>query len=166
MRIYKFFDTDLSGIEEYDISGEHYLTLLTTCFKYCSTVAVIISPDCTADIELWEKYRIPLTDNVRKAYCHYGHISNEAPQKIGNYEIRHYQLNQYLNNMILSHTDSLFKWLCGWGYNNPNDLTFFRADGSIFFSSIVHEGVCTLFPNEYEDITDILNHGHWILMSH
>lgn len=162
MNIYKFYDTDISGREEYDISGMQYITLLMTCFKYCTTVAVIISPEFVDNLDQWEVHRIPLTSNVQTAYSHYGNISQDNPCHIGSYEIRHYQLNDDLKRLILSHTDSIFKWICGWGHNNPNDITFFRLDGSVFFSSIIHEGECTLSPTEGEDITDVLNQGGWM----
>lgn len=161
MSVYKFFDTDVFGKEEYDISGKHYLMLLMTCFKYSATVSVIISPEYVDDIQEWEVYRIPITANVQKAYRHYGNVSKEKPNYIGEYEIRHYLLNDKLQRLIISHTDSIFKWICGWGNNNPNDLVFFRLDGSVFFSSVVHEGECTLFPTKDEDISDVLNQGFW-----
>ena len=113
MNKYKFFDTDISGKEERDISGIHYATLLTMCFNYCTTVAVIISPEFVDNLEQWESCRIPSTSNVQAVYRHYGNVSQGKPSHIGPYEIRHYRLNEHLQRMILSRTDSVFKWICG-----------------------------------------------------
>ena len=58
-------------------------------------------------------------------------------------------------------TDSIFKWMTGRGYDNPDDLTFIRADGTRFFSSIIHEGVCCLTVRDDEDVSGILALGEW-----
>ena len=161
MRIYKFYDTDLTGQEDYDIAGDQYKNLLKLCFKHSSTVSVIISPNYVDNIQSWEKYQIPVTPNVQNVYYHYGQPSSENPNKIGHYEIRHYRLDGGLQDLLISHTDSIFKWTYAWGYNNPDDLAFFRPDGSVFFSSIVHEGECTLSINEGEEVRGFISDDYW-----
>lgn len=161
MSTYQFSDTDLYGQADYDIIGEQYQELLNTCFRYCSTFAVILAPGTSADISTWEPYRIPVTTTVREVYCHYGKPSAENQDHIGHYEIRYYRLNAILMQMISQKTQSLFSWISGWGLDNPNDPTFFREDGSVFFSSVIHEGICTLFPVGDEDVTGIISNGLW-----
>lgn len=162
MGIYKFFDTDITGHEDYDISGKAYQKLIQTCFQYCTTVSVIISPNFIDDLAAWEPYRIPKPANSEMVYCHYGVPSPENANRINDYEIRYYRLVLPMQELILSRTESIFQWVCGWGYNNPDDITFYRADGSVFFTSVIHEGECTLSPRADENIKDIITQEHWI----
>ena len=41
------------------------------------------------------------------------------------------------------------------------DLTFYRADGSIFFESTTHEGYCDLFPRDDEDVSELVSKEGW-----
>lgn len=162
MKSYRFFDTDANGTADYDITGAQYRRLLDVCFQYCTTFSVIIMPGCfTQSISDWEIYRIPVTPSVQLAYRHYGKPSAEALSKVGSYEIFHYRLTPSMKQMISKQTNSLFSWVSGWGYNNPSDPVFYREDGSIFFSSLIHEGECTLSPIESEDVSQIISDGLW-----
>lgn len=160
MRVYKFYDSDITGHNELDISGEQYQQFLQVCFQYCATVSVLITPDFDGNIDLWDIYRIPVLPNVQNTYCHYGVPSSKKPDWINRFEIRHYRLTAQMQKLIQSQTNSLFSWTYYYGYHNPDDLAFYRADGSIFFSSVVHEGECTLYLRENEDLSDILSQEH------
>ncbi|MBE6625537.1 MAG: hypothetical protein E7622_07885 [Ruminococcaceae bacterium] len=59
-------------------------------------------------------------------------------------------------------TDSIFKWIDGWGFKNPEDPCFYRDDGSAFFTSVIHEGVVKLTPRENEDVSKIISNPLWI----
>lgn len=48
------------------------------------------------------------------------------------------------------------------GFKNPEDPVFYRDDGSVFFSSIIHDGKCFLFPTDSENISDIVSSDHWV----
>lgn len=159
---YNFYDTDPMGCEEYDIAGSDYCTLLETCFHYCTTFSLLVDLQCENSSMLianLEKYRLPVTDEVRHVYDHYGQFEGD---KLRNYEIRHYDLTDTVKREILAVTDSIFKWICGWGYNNPADPAFYREDGSVFFCSLIHEGVCTLSPREGEDVEQVIGGKMWI----
>lgn len=164
MGIYKFFDTDTTGREEYDIAGEDYRNLLKTCFRYSASFSVLLSPNYEDQLHAWEPFRIPTTQYVHDVYRHYGVGTSLDFDHIGCYEVRHYKLDHCLQQLILLHADSLFKWICGWGHNNPDDIAFFRADGSVFFSSIIHEGECTIYPTMEEDVGEIVAHANWIMV--
>ena len=164
MTVYKFFDTDSTGQKEYDIAGSHYRILLKTCFAYCNTFSVMINYTVRACVSVFdgiEEYRLPITKNITRAYRHYGDFS-ENKHKNGAYEIRHYKLCPETQKILIDITDSIFKWIYGWGYSNPEDPAFYRADGSVFFCSTIHEGECTLLVNEGENIADIVSCGPWI----
>lgn len=164
LNIYKFFDSDITGQAEYDISGEQYQQLLRSCFKYCATVSVIISLNCLERVHLWEPYRIPVTPDVQKVYSHYGVQMDGDACKTDSYEVRHYLLTSQMKRMLQDCTTSLFQWTCAWGHNNPDDISFYRSDGSVFFSSLIHEGECTLFLRENENLRAVISQEGWILV--
>lgn len=159
MAIFRFFDTDETGKADYDIADEQYQELLQTCFRYSATVSVILSPQFSGDIQAWEPYRIPVPPNVQRVYAHYGQAAGDWIQE---FEIRHYRLDQRMQNLLLTYTKSMFQWLCGWGYDHPNDPAFFRSDGSVFFYSVIHEGHCTLQPRRDEDASGVISQARWI----
>lgn len=150
MRNFVFYDSDPGGHVERDVSGQQYEDLLKSIFEYAYSFSVILSPYFKDDIAHWDKYRIKPRAEVFEVYSHYGIPKPQAADKIGDYEIRYYRLCPELCEMILDRTDSVFKWLCGWGYNNPDDPCFYRADGTLIFSSIIHEGECSLVLKETE----------------
>lgn len=164
LNIYKFFDSDIAGQAEYDISGERYQQLLQSCFKYCATVSVIVSLNCLERIQPWEPYRIPVTMDVQKVYSHYGLPEDGSTSKTDSYEVRHYMLTSQMKRMLQDYTTSLFRWTCAWGHNNPDDISFYRLDGSVFFSSLIHEGECTLFLKQNENLHAVISQEGWILV--
>lgn len=160
--IYTFYDTDPNGHLELDIDGAAYYQLLSACFKYCTTFSMLVSQNLSNDprIKALEKYRLPVTKNVLDAYQHYGDCKNMNCVGAKS-EIRHYMLNTETTGAILQFCDSIFKWINAWGYANPEDPAFFRENGSIFFSSIIHEGECTIYPKANEDISEVVAGNLW-----
>lgn len=157
MNVYKFYDTDPTGFADYDIKGSAYSTLLETCFQYCSAVSMRIASAQVVLPTVFERFRLPLTDNVLYAYRHYYGDNLTRLHK----EARLFTLSPQIMAEIMNITDSVFKWINGWGYKNPEDPVFYRKDGSIFFSSIIHEGECTLTPRQCENISHIVSQGNW-----
>ena len=165
MKKYRFYDSDDSGKEEYDITGLDYLKLLALCFKYCTSMAFR-----TCDYGYiksivpngFEDFRIPVTDNVLAVYDHYQHRSAIMTNISGRFEIHHYNLNNKLKTVLSKYPNSVFSWLCTNEFANPEDPSFFRADGSVFFSSVTHEGECTIFLRSNESISELLTNSHWI----
>ena len=162
MEKYIFYNTDLTGHEEYDISGEQYHALLEACFKYSDSFSIILSSSCKADLSKWENYRIPVEAYAKAVYSHYGDINTGTGDKIRDYEIRQYTLCPELCHLISQHTDTLFSWICGWGFDNPDDPAFFREDGSVFFNSTIHEGECVLYLKANETLSRSLLDNKWI----
>ncbi len=161
MMQYNFYDTDPSGYEEHDILGADYLELLAVCFSYCESLSLLFDLHDVKSTLLFqdlEEYRLPVTEDIKRLYAHYGDFNGDI---LGNYEIRHYRLSDEVEEKIVGVTDSIFKWICGWGYSNPADPAFFRKDGSVFFQSLIHEGVCSLFPQGEEQIDHVVRGKMW-----
>lgn len=163
MRKFTFYDTDSTGQAEYDICSAEYAELLNKCFQYSYAFSVLLdlrAPNAALPFANLEQYRIPVTENVKKIYDHYGYFEEDT---CNGYEIRHYLLCEDVKKAIIHVTDSIFKWICGWGYTNPTDPVFYRKDGSVFFCSLIHEGVCTLVVTEEENIDTVIQESMWRL---
>lgn len=150
---YIFYDTDASGSEEYDLCGEDYKNLIQTCCKYCKTFSVIVSNFENPIVSKLQKFLIPAQDNIEFKYPHYGNNLSG---------VCYYNICSELCDILLQSANGIFEWIDGWNYNNPNDPTFYRNDGSVFFTSTIHEGICVLIPRENEDVTNVVQNVHWI----
>lgn len=160
MHIYRFFDcNNKTGVEyrEYDLKGEDYRTLFEICFRYSGFMSFM---NCTADNEFLkaiEEYRIPKPGNIKSDNSLYGKPFLDDDE-IG---LQFFRTDNKLMNILLSHTRSIFEWIDGWGFENPENPVFYRKDGSIFFSSLIHEGEITLTVNDNEDVSDIVSKEGW-----
>lgn len=157
MKIYKFFDWDPKTDQEYDLSGREYNDLIEVCFKYSSVMSFT---SCGADIDLLqiiEKYHISRPDNIKINNSIYGY-GDFTDKQIG---LNFYRLCPNLMDVLLSHTNGIFEWIHGWGFNNPENPVFYRENGSIFFSSLIHEGEITLTVNDGEDVSKITMINGW-----
>ena len=166
MKIYRFYDTDESGYADYDLIGEEHQQLLQTCCKYCTVMAfVFTTPDqfqaelapyeISPPIAIMEKdyplgYKILFRRQADGSWCHRSSHT------------KFYRVCSETRTLLLSISDSLFSWLDGHGYHNPENPTFYRADGSVFFSSVIHEGECTLHVRDDEDVSEIINNPLWL----
>jgi len=162
MKKYVFYDSGIDGTEEYDIAGESYQLLLSLCFQYCHTVSFCLSMDCKADLSPIEEFRISVTPFVKENYQHYGLFHQQDVNLESNYRIVHYLLSDEVKKFVQKCADSMFQWTFAWGNHLPDDPCFFREDGSVFFSSLIHEGECTLTPRENENISEIIEDERWI----
>lgn len=142
----------------YDISGNDLIELLDTCCQYCTTLSLRITGSEIIYAEGLEKFRIPKDDKITFVYEQYypGMAAEEQPH------VRYYRLCPELCDLLYKMADSIFEWINGFGFNNPEDPVFYRADGSLFFYSEIHEGECLLFPREGENVSRILSKEHWV----
>lgn len=156
MKIYNFYDT-FTGWEDVNISGYRYERLLEVCFQYSSSVSFATYPTTPPLPECLSKYRLPMTEEVYERYR--GCIGETNPRCI---EIHHYNLvSEQVRDYIRSVTDNIFSWINGWGYNNPEDIAFFRSDGTPFLTTVVHDGLCSLSVRDSESVSDIIRGGGW-----
>lgn len=146
---YYFYDTDETGTAEYDLSGDAYRKLMDLCGKYCATVSFL---DRTHD-KKWdaiEAYRIPIPACVSAVYRRHYTLDDTA-------QIVHcFCVSDEVLRFLAEHADSVFDWNCG-----VEDLSFFREDGTAFFTSIAHEGECILTPRDSENVEGFVRSGPW-----
>lgn len=164
MSEYRFYDSDPTGVAEYDIKGDEYFKLLEACFEFCTSVSFVFCRKSGFPLkwdERMEIYRIPVTNENRIAYGHYGFGGEcESAANIW-YEIRHYRLCTESQELIRGMTDSLFSWVSSSEHCMPDDPVFYRRDGTVFFFSLIHEGECSLFPRPDEDVSRIVAKNLW-----
>ncbi len=157
MSYYSFYDTNVfDGCnEEYDIQGEKYVDLIKLCFKHSKFFSFVVYGQNQRAIlqgipEELSLYEIEADDFVINNYRRYfGAIIKCYIACPASYEL------------LIKMNDSIFKWISVAGHTSPEDLAFFRKDSSIFFSSVIHEGECMLFPRDCEDVSSVLNNDHW-----
>lgn len=150
MEYYRFYDTDLYGNEEYDISGEQYKELIKECCKHSKYMSFIIYDKSVKGYNQLCEYKL-------------GSIDIAPDSKYARkYEILYCNICAGLLNFLLNNVNSIFEWMLGRGFLNPEDPTFYREDGTIFFSSSIHEGIITLRPKG-DDVSHIVfNNPLWV----
>lgn len=143
--MYYFLDWDDEKNLELTIRGHDYAELIDICFKYSTHISLSIRFLRRDGIrfESPEPYTKPLKASL-SASCG-DTVILPCSEKTRQY--------------LLKTTDDLFKWI-DW-CKNPEDLTFYRADGSVFFWSLIHEGVCCLLNRPDEDVSGVVGNPDW-----
>ena len=137
---------------EYPLKGAHYQCLLQHCFRYCAYVAFAAPNSHTKaaeDIAKWqvENPGVAVSPETRRGCRALYHTGEELLQA------------------MLNWTDDLFDPRTLSAHEYPEDPIFLRSDGSVFFDSILHEGECSLYPRDGEDISEVLSYGRWLFMN-
>ena len=176
MKTFCFYDSDWfyggNGDVKNHIQGVEFRKLLEACFRYCSYVALSISAKSEERFKkLLSPFEIAVPEAIAQdvypqAYeaCRWGRTKDgkSFPEIVSISNIRFYRACPDLLNVLYSISDSLFTWLDGWGFCNPENPTFYRSDGSVFFSSVIHEGECTLHVHDDEDVSEVIKNPLWI----
>lgn len=133
----------------FPLSRTQYVQLLNCCFRYSSFVSfrhLNSEHPVASHLAKWEVK----PDNIEFD------ISDDPSKR------SIYAACEELHQVMLTWCDDLFS-LDAYGEPPlPEDPMFFREDGSVFFSSIIHEGECSLYPRTDESIEDILSWRHWL----
>lgn len=159
---FTYYDSDIfTGEGDFDISGSNYEELLNLCFKYSDVMSFLIYDFNTSYLQDLEKFKIKRPQSITNSFEKQRTIEDSMPPYY-----QYYKVCDGLKMLMRIISDSIFQFVHTWGYTNPEDPTFYRADGSVFFYSIVHEGECSFLPRDNEDISKILSMGHWVVDSY
>lgn len=157
---YEFSDTDPTGRFDYDISGAEYTRLMEFCCNHSKTLCLRFSHSVTADTaEKFDRFLIQKPNNID----HQGYASGvliDGQHCIPD-DIRYFAVCEDLTALLVKHCNSIWQWIDGWGYHNPSDPTFYREDGSVLFSSVIHDGKCVLTVAPDENAIDIVGTTGW-----
>lgn len=169
MKQYEFSDclyNAETNIEtECDINGDNYREFIRICCKYCAVVSFVFTPyaGCNSDVKLKKTlapFCIKRPDNITSFSSTYeGKASDEE------LNVKYYRVCDELCEILFNSASSIFEWLQGWGYINPENPAFYRADGSVFFTSVIHEGWLKLTPRDDEDVSQIVSVTGWKLIN-
>ena len=143
--LYYFLDHNDDECRDLCISGQDYALLIDTCFKHSAYLSFNIGflRRNSIEVNIPEPYRI-IEKQPTPAMCD---------------DIAILPCTEAVREYLLSTVNDLFEWIdrC----KNPEDLTFYRADGSIFFWSLIHEGVCCLIDRPDEDVSSVVDNPDW-----
>ncbi|MBQ7160614.1 MAG: hypothetical protein IJR90_02790 [Clostridia bacterium] len=162
MADFYYYDTDASGEAEYDISGEEYRLLLETCFKYGEYFSFRYFEDRVNVPAGILRYAVSAKEANINCVFSTRKLENESGTAVCDQTV-FLRLTDEVKKWILSVTDSIFKWIDGWGNKNPEDPMFYRADGSVLFESVIHDGVIHFNASENENLSAILSDPLWTI---
>lgn len=148
---YTFFTRDyFSNSGDYDFSREHYVELLEYCFRNCGIFSLqfMFENDLTKKLRKWE------IENPGFAF------QNETRPLNRHYYCADHSTHDFLLNI----TSSIFDFYASPQHPYPEDIVFYRKDGSILLDSVAHEGECSIYPYSVEEAMPIIRHGHWLYM--
>ena len=135
--VYCYFSRDyFNNCGNFPMSQPHYEVLLQVCCIYSERFSLRIGDPNYPLLTALDAWKLPNNGTFR--VC-------EETQHI-------------LRKSVKSVFD--FSRYCAPGC--PEDLAFFRKDGSVFMESTGHEGVCSLYPREDEDVSKVLGFGRWV----
>lgn len=153
---YCFFDTGLSTEdEEYDIQGADYEELIRKCFQYSEYFSVWFSPHVqwTEKLKLYEITVDPACFEYAPPYAPH-------PQDKGDIMIylHFYRVCPELYQLLIENMHSIWD---GWNYDQPSYMHFYRSDGTCFFMCNAHDGICTFYAQDGEDVSSVVSKEHW-----
>lgn len=144
---YYFLDYDEETGEERDISAADYCELIDLCFRYSAFFSLSRG---WAETDM---SKLPV-----RAAAHLPECRTLTTKK----DLFVFACTAETKVFLLSCADSVFSW-ANWGEsrNMPEDLCFYRRDGSVFFWSESHEGVCVLANRPDEALSDLPSKEKW-----
>ena len=177
MNKYVFKDTSYGDYAELDLSGNDFVNFVKTCAKYCTAFSLRISDLDTEIPSELKKLAIPFNKSVKETvdklfggyYCYdeildYPEIISELGLDKLSLDkcVSFYKITDESLTALLSVVYSLYEYLWESNFKCPEDLTFYREDGSVFFTSTTHEGECELTVRDGEDVSDIILKNQWM----
>ena len=149
MKQYTFFSRDyFSNSGNFSIAGDHFVVLMNYCFQYSSYLSFRTSQPDNRIIHELKKCQIESSE----IGCE---LENKHDRIFCNTSKEVYNTLMLCSSILLE--DGYFRPA---GY--PEDIIFYRQDGSIFFEAINHEGEYSLFVSSEENVDAILKFGHWL----
>lgn len=146
----------------YDIEDNMFQLLLEMCGKYCSYASFKYSDSENKEaqnFQVFKKFLVSSNYSFSNNLSSGRSFSNQINKQTASpkQEIRYlYNVNTEFIEKMIELSPKLFSWIDGWGYHNPEDPYFYRADGSVFLATSVHNCICCLFLPEGEFIYENL----------
>lgn len=154
---YQFFNSN--NMNKHDIAGKEYLELLDFCFEYGKYFSLTFLHSHSGSvnmrlgskkIEQLEPFLYDSFETEEESWYHDGPSAN----------IKIYFCNKDTKNLLREQANHLFAWST-YEYQLPEDLSFFRSDGSAVFHLLTHEGIATIYNKENEIIPESVLQPPW-----
>lgn len=146
--MYYFVDYDDDEREDLFIKGDDYKQLIHVCCQYSTMFSLAITKNLQGMV----------IGAPKPIFCQ---PHREAEFGGMRQYVYYYSCTEESKRFLLSAVDELFSWFDIGDQHNPEDLTFYREDRSIFFWSETHEGVCALLNREEEDVSSVVKQRGW-----
>lgn len=147
----------ISYRNENGIIGENFVLLLKKCFEYSTCFSLIFREN--EDVATYPEI---IQENISK-YSKYDNFvikSGRVEMAYGG-TIKYYKCCAETLALIRSISDNLFDFTYWFDILNPEDIYFYREDGTVLLATEIHEGRCFLFPREREDFSDVFEKIKW-----
>lgn len=145
--MYFFRDYDDLNEEDLFISDADYIALIRLCISTCKYFTLSYTNENIA--KKINKFLSPI--RIRNI-----DDGNSRLTKLCIYEC-----SDDAERFLTTYVNELFEWIEFEGYNNPEDIAFYREDGSIFFWSETHEGICAIIERDNEDVFNVIAKRGW-----
>lgn len=140
----RFFDYDDVTDHDIIIRGKSFRVLLDICFQYSNEFSFLFYETNNREFAELDAH---LTRKVIKP----PYLQDLYPTV--QQWIKFYKCCEESKRAILNLTDDFWALSGALDLQNPEDLTFYRKDRSVFFSSSSHQGYGTFYPRKDEDIS-------------
>lgn len=148
--MYCFSDYDDMLEKDYAIKGEAYTQMIDVCFRYAAMFSLTTTKNHPAMIS-----------EAPQSIFSQPHIEKKVSG--GSRDTVHFfHCSEQAKRFLLTFSDDLFLWVDYEKPHRPEDLVFYREDGSVFFWSETHEGVCALINRENEDVSTVVSQPGWV----
>lgn len=164
-----------------DVKNSEYSNLISRCCKYSKYLSfdyfwcdALKKPD-NPPVEKISKYEVcdfekMLTAEAKMNWTKAGVplYPLTTPAMVGKY----FEINEDTKKFVLSFGNLFSYWsdavwdnrsdpFKSYNYEPAQNLIFYRGDQSVFFLSETHEGYCFLYPDDNEDVSDIVDKPGW-----
>jgi|MGYP000060895052 hypothetical protein len=143
--------------DDEDIGGQNYRDFMDLCFRYSRYFTFRYEPEIKNDR--------PNPFFVKELPALAPFMVESFPMRCWSWwtdTICVYRCTEEAKRFLQNHVYSLFDWQPYWdNHHNPQDPTFFRADGSVFSFSLIHEGYSLVYNREDEDVTLLDSMAGW-----
>lgn len=139
-------------ISKEDMKGKIYGELIDLCFKYSQYFSLTF---------LHIRQGVNSCTNLDKAEFSFFRTKNELWYPYGqDATVKIYHCTDETKAFLLQHVNNLFAWEA-YDNHNPEDLAFFREDGTGFFELITHEGMATIYNRKNEAVPSLFQQEPW-----
>lgn len=139
------------------LSGKDYRLFLQTCAQFCAYFSFSIHAahsDAPQTDDRWQAFLAP--------YQVSGPSQSETADWAAPADLRlWFSCTPDAVQALQEFEGSIFGLMDICGGNNPFDIAFERADGTVFADCHADDGLCWIMPEEGEDISPLLQNRHW-----